>query len=67
MDALDTELLAEAVDRLPEPERTLVNGLFYERASHREMARRLGVQLHDVQRIRRSAMSQLRTLIEGAE
>lgn len=64
MNDLDKELMAEAVDRLPDQQREVINGLFYERASYRAMAARMGVRLHEVEKLRRDALDSLRRLIE---
>jgi RNA polymerase sigma factor (sigma-70 family) len=53
-------LLPELIDQLPHRERVVVNGLFYERASYRELAKRLGCDSKNVQVIRDRAVEMLR-------
>lgn len=61
------ERVREAIDALPATERNVVNGIFYERTSRRELARRLGRSRADVERTLRKALRRLRGKLEALE
>lgn len=67
MDAIDRELMVAAIDRLPEDERDVVNGLFFERTSYRAIATRMKCSTTKIIDLRDQALAALRSLIESAE
>jgi RNA polymerase sigma factor (sigma-70 family) len=64
MDAIDRELIATAIDGLPEDEREIVNALFFERVSYRTLAQRLNCSTTKVIDVRDQALKSLKALIE---
>lgn len=66
MDAIDRELMAAAIDNLPEQEREVVNSLFFERVSLRVVAERMGCSTTKIIDLRTQALETLRALIESA-
>jgi DNA-directed RNA polymerase specialized sigma24 family protein len=64
MDAIDRELIAIAVDLLPEDERDVINALFFERASYRTIAVRMDCSTTKVIDLRNQALKSLQNLIE---
>lgn len=55
--------VADAVDSLSPKQREVINGLWYERASYRTIASRLGVDARTVQRIHAKAIEDLDSLL----
>lgn len=66
MDAIDKELIATAIDGLPEDEREIINALFFERVSYRTLAQRLNCSTTKVIDVRDQALKSLRALIESS-
>jgi len=66
MDAIDKELIATAIDGLPEDEREIINALFFERVSYRMLAQRLNCSTTKVIDLRDQALKSLRALIESS-
>lgn len=66
MTDLSLTLLPEVIDQLPERERTVINGLFFERVSMGEIAKSLGTDRKGVQRIRDYALTMLRGALQEA-
>lgn len=66
MDAIDRELMAVAVDLLPEQEREVVNAIFFERASYRTVAVRMNCSTTKIIDLRNQALASLRKLIEAS-
>ena len=66
MTDLSLTLLPEVIDQLPERERTVINGLFFERVSMGEIAKSLGTDRKGVQRIRDYALVMLRGALQEA-
>lgn len=64
MDAIDRELIATAIDGLPEDEREIINALFFERVSYRILAQRLNCSTTKVIDVRDQALKSLKALIE---
>jgi RNA polymerase sigma factor (sigma-70 family) len=64
MDAIDRELIATAIDGLPEDEREIINALFFERVSYRVLAQRLNCSTTKVIDVRDQALKSLKALIE---
>lgn len=56
-------MVASAVDHLSNRQREVINGLWYERASVRTIAKRLGVSGRTVQRIEKDALGDLMDLL----
>jgi RNA polymerase sigma factor (sigma-70 family) len=59
-DSASVEWLTEAIDRLPQGLRDLVNAVYWERRSKRSLSRELGVSRAEVQRRLNRAMEKLR-------
>ena len=55
-----SEATAALVESLPEPYRTIVDGIFWEQVSRRALARRIGVPRSAIERLYREAMELLR-------
>ena len=66
MTDLAATLLPEVIDQLPDRERTVINGLFFERISMGEIAKSLGTDRKGVQRIRDYALTMLRGALQEA-
>lgn len=66
MDAIDRELMAVAVDMLPEQERDVINALFFERASFRTVATRMNCSTTKIIDLRNQALVTLRKLINDS-
>ena len=66
MDAIDRELMATAVDMLPDEEREVINALFFERASYRTIAMRMDCSTTKIIDLKNQALQSLKTLIENA-
>jgi len=64
MDAIDRELIAMAIDGLPEDEQEIINALFFERVSYRILAQRLNCSTTKVIDVRDQALKTLKALIE---
>lgn len=64
MDAIDRELIATAIDGLPEEEREIINALFFERVSYRVAAQRMNCSTTKIIDLRDQALKSLKGLIE---
>lgn len=60
-------IVAELVDGLPPQERDIINGLYWERVSWRELGRRLDMDTRTVRRLRDRALRRLGAAIEDFE
>lgn len=58
------DLLGSLVDALPERERYVIEGLFYEKLSLRQLGRRMSLSYEQVRRIRDQAIDRLRERLE---
>jgi DNA-directed RNA polymerase specialized sigma subunit len=61
---LEKAMLAHFVDQLDEPDRTVVEGLFYEQVGLGTLAKRLGKSKRSIGRIRDRAVKRLRVQAE---
>jgi RNA polymerase sigma factor (sigma-70 family) len=59
------ELLAEAVDSLPEPLRDVIEGLYWERLSLRQIGERYGISKQAVHKRKKKALRMLQEVLHG--
>lgn len=57
------DVLHAAVDELPEDERTVINGMFWEQLSSREIGRQMGIARSMVKTLQARAMEHLEALL----
>lgn len=64
VDSLGKQALRQFVDELPEPDRSVVEGLFYEQVGLGTLAKRIGKSKRTIARIRDRAVKRLRSEME---